>query len=179
VGGRRNRANLRQLGNAEQGDYAVLVRTVLIIAATVLLTAGTTQAVNRLVTSRDIKNGTIQPVDLSAKAKRTMKGARGAEGPPGPPGAQGLRGPQGERGLLSSTTWVTGSIGTAYPGSFGYASATCPSGTKVVSGGFNTTSTTLAAKSERAVGPTIWAVEMVNFGPTYPASFTAYALCAS
>jgi hypothetical protein len=70
-----------------------------------------------LITSKNIKNGSIQAVDLSRAAKAQLKGnegprgpqgpsgatgAQGLPGPLGPPGPQGLpgaRGPEGPRGL--------------------------------------------------------------------------------
>jgi Collagen triple helix repeat (20 copies) len=58
-----------------------------------------------VITSKNIKNGTIQTVDLSAKAKRALKGnrgPRGAAGPVGATGAQGAPGPQGPEGLRGS-----------------------------------------------------------------------------
>jgi Collagen triple helix repeat (20 copies) len=54
-----------------------------------------------VVTSKNIKNGTIQTVDISATAKRELKGNRGPQGPsglPGPHGLAGVAGPQGAKG---------------------------------------------------------------------------------
>lgn len=53
-------------------------------------------AATLIVTSKNIKNGTIQTVDISAKAKRALKGNRGPrgfEGPVGVPGTAGAPGP--------------------------------------------------------------------------------------
>jgi hypothetical protein len=51
-----------------------------------------------VVTSKNIKNGTIQTVDISAKAKRALKGNRGPRGLRGAQGAQGVQGSQGAPG---------------------------------------------------------------------------------
>jgi hypothetical protein len=51
-----------------------------------------------VVTSKNIKNGTIQTVDISAKAKRALRGNRGPRGTRGPAGAPGLRGAAGPPG---------------------------------------------------------------------------------
>jgi hypothetical protein len=57
-----------------------------------------------VVTSKNIKNGTIQTVDISAKAKQALKGNRGPRGPQGLPGLDGrpgltgLTGPAGPQG---------------------------------------------------------------------------------
>jgi hypothetical protein len=57
-----------------------------------------------IVTSKNIKNGTIQTVDISAKAKRALKGNRGPrgfQGARGLPGATGPAGPKGDTGDLA------------------------------------------------------------------------------
>jgi hypothetical protein len=59
-----------------------------IVAALVSATAAT--AASGLITGAQIKNGSIGLVDLSANAKRALKGQRG---PAGPPGATGRRRP--------------------------------------------------------------------------------------
>ena len=76
-----------------------------VVAAIVAAASGT--AATLVVTSKNIKNGTIQTVDISAKAKRALKGnrgprglrgaqgAQGAQGSPGAPGASGAQGPAG------------------------------------------------------------------------------------
>jgi hypothetical protein len=69
------------------------------IVAMLVSTASATAAF--VVTSKNIKNGTIQTVDISAKAKRALKGNRGPQGPGGPegePGGPGLTGAQGPPG---------------------------------------------------------------------------------
>jgi hypothetical protein len=71
-----------------------------IVAAVVASTTATAATI--VVTSTNIKNGTIQTVDISATAKRALKGNRGLRGAPGPAGAagtQGAPGPQGAPGL--------------------------------------------------------------------------------
>lgn len=47
------------------------------------------------ILSRDIRNGGIFPVDLSAAAKSALKGATGATGPTGSTGPTGPTGPAG------------------------------------------------------------------------------------
>jgi hypothetical protein len=80
------------------------VKTALVaVVVALLVSVGTAGAARVLITSKDIKNGTIQLVDLSGKAKRSLKGQRGprgqaTQGPPGPQGAQGPAGAKGEKG---------------------------------------------------------------------------------
>jgi hypothetical protein len=108
-----------------------------IVSAVVVSTTATAATI--VVTSKNIKNGTIQTVDISAKAKRALKGQRGlrglagaqgpqgaqgatgatgAQGPKGDTGLQGLQGPQGEPGPPATNLWaVVGSFGGLVRGS--------------------------------------------------------------
>jgi Collagen triple helix repeat (20 copies) len=67
-----------------------------VVAAVVAATSGTAATI--VVTSKHIKNGTIQTVDISAKAQRALKGNRGPRGFPGANGLTGATGPQGQKG---------------------------------------------------------------------------------
>ena len=74
------------------------------IVLSALLSASATAGVTTLVTSRQIKDHTIQTRDISKSAISALQGQRGAQGPAGPAGAKGdtgatgAPGPQGERG---------------------------------------------------------------------------------
>jgi hypothetical protein len=61
-------------------------------------TADGVSSAARLVTGKQIKNGSIQAKDLSRKARRSLRGRRGATGPPGAAGATGPVGPRGAAG---------------------------------------------------------------------------------
>jgi len=77
-----------------------------VVAAVIAAASGT--AATLVVTSKNIKNGTIQTVDISAKAKRALKGKRGPMGPQGAqglPGAQGTPGTPGPPGLTDADQW--------------------------------------------------------------------------
>jgi Collagen triple helix repeat (20 copies) len=65
-----------------------------VVAAVVASASGTAATI--VVTSKNIKNGTIQTVDISAKAKRALRGNRG---PRGLQGLAGVSGPQGPTGV--------------------------------------------------------------------------------
>ena len=67
-----------------------------VVAAVVAAASGTAATI--VVTSGNIKNGTIQTVDISAKAKRALKGNLGPRGPVGLPGHPGSQGPAGATG---------------------------------------------------------------------------------
>jgi hypothetical protein len=75
-------------------------RSTITVAAVVfgLGAAGTVgAAADRLVTSRDIKDGTIKTSDLSAPVKKALA-KPGRQGPTGPSGISGAPGPRGEAG---------------------------------------------------------------------------------
>lgn len=61
--------------------------------------SSTAKAAGKLITSKQIKDGTIQTKDISPTARNALKGQTGPAGPPGPAGAQG---PQGEPGPAGS-----------------------------------------------------------------------------
>ena len=104
--------------------------TVIAVAlALVIGLAGSATAAS-LITSADIKNGTIKSADLSASAKRALKGKAGARGPAGPqgaPGTAGTPGPAGPTGVAEIVTAQGSGVGTAF--------AACPAGTRPLSGG--------------------------------------------
>ncbi|MDA0174656.1 hypothetical protein OJ998_36495 [Solirubrobacter taibaiensis] len=72
--------------------------TLLIAIAFLLITAGTATAATKVLikSSAQVKNGSLDAADLSAKARKSLQGKAGAAGPAGPtgaPGATGARGP--------------------------------------------------------------------------------------
>jgi hypothetical protein len=75
---------------------------VLSVVALFVALGGTAGAASGLIGSPQIKNGSIQLVDISAKAKKALKGARGPAGPRGPQGAQGLQGAAGLTGAVGA-----------------------------------------------------------------------------
>jgi hypothetical protein len=92
------------------------------IAVVALLAALSGSAVAAsLVTSAQIKDGTIQTKDISKKAQAALKGnasvggALSAQGGPGPAGPAGPAGPKGDKGDpgLNGTNGVDGAAGTA------------------------------------------------------------------
>jgi hypothetical protein len=61
---------------------------VVALAALVLAMTGSAVA-GSLITSKQIKDGTIQVKDISKSARKSLKGSRGATGPQGPQGPKG------------------------------------------------------------------------------------------
>lgn len=80
---------------------------VLAIAAVVIASAGTAVAAT-VITSKQIKNGTIQLVDLSKQTRDALQGGRGPQGPVGPSGggagAKGEPGAAGANGISRAFT---------------------------------------------------------------------------
>lgn len=151
------------------------MKSALIAAVVSAVVASTTAtAATIVVTSKNIKNGTIQTVDISAKAKRALRGnrgPRGLQGATGAPGATGPAGPQGPPGV-QALIGVANST-TVAPGSFGTVTATCPAGQTPVSGGFLFAGITTASNR---VSPG-WVVNGVNDLAT-PEQLTAFAYCS-
>jgi hypothetical protein len=72
------------------------------LLALVLAMGGSAVAAS-LITSKQIKDGTIQLRDLSKSARAGLEGARGPQGAPGPAGAAGAPGAPGARGQDGSS----------------------------------------------------------------------------
>jgi Collagen triple helix repeat (20 copies) len=115
------------------------------IVAAVVSAASATAAATVIITSKDIKNGTIKAVDISGAAKQALKGNRGAPGARGPQGAAGPQGPAGAAGAagaagvpgpagIQTLHGVTQTVSVASLGTDD-VTATCPAGQTAVSGG--------------------------------------------
>jgi hypothetical protein len=132
--------------------------------AVALVTAGSATAAF-VVTSKNIKDGTIQLVDISSKAKKALRGQRG---PQGPQGIQAITEVQGPGTILP-------------PGGRGDASAACPDGQKPIAGGFEAHSAgtpgsvATVTLSRRTAGG--WGVTAQNSG-TADGLLLAYVYCS-
>ena len=122
---------------------------VVAVLAIVIATAGTASATTALITSHQIRNGTIRLVDISKKARKALQGrtgktgTAGAAGPQGHQGPQGVPGPQGLQGLqgamgspgVSGYTVVRNNTVVSAPVNHASVVADCPAGEQVLSGG--------------------------------------------
>jgi|SRR5688500_7033317 hypothetical protein len=129
----------------------------------VVVAGGATAA--SLVTSGDIKNGTIKKKDLSAKAQRQLKGNEGPRGPAGPTVVNQLR------RVEASKTVAAGDVDSA--------TATCPGGYGVITGGY------LSASADGEIfindsfdSPNSWSVGLDNFDSPIEGDLVAVAYCA-
>jgi hypothetical protein len=122
---------------------------------TALVTAGSTAAVtSRLITSRDIKNGTIRSVDLAASTKAELKGYTNV---------RRVRGPLTELHIGSEAT----------------ATASCPSGSILIGGGYETGDRSIVFVSRPAASGNAWEATGKFTGSILLDRLYAYALCAT
>jgi hypothetical protein len=117
------------------------LKAVLAAAIVAVLISATSATAAFVVTSANIKNGTIKLADISPDAKRALRGQRGPRGFTGAPGVQGAQGVQGVMGPAggfdpAKVSYVEGAEVTIAPLSFSEAKATCPVGAKAISGGW-------------------------------------------
>jgi len=171
----------------------IAMKNAIIAAIVSAAVAGTTAtAATIIVTSANIKNGTIQLVDVSAKAKRALKGNRGPAGRPGDRGPAGLAGPTGPAGVqgpagptgFSSLYFSRSPEIPLGPGAVQTAGAACPTGTYATGGGARTSSDTQYIKDSFPARSTpdgpqdLWVASVRNLDSVLAATFRVYAVCA-
>jgi Collagen triple helix repeat (20 copies) len=124
---------------------------VALVALFVALSGGAYATAQALIGSAQIRNGSIQLVDLSGKAKNALKGQRGPAGPPGANGANGLPGPQGAQGA-QGPQGGQGPLGGQGPqGPAGAEGPAGPTGAQGASGGFDPNKVTVRTGPGTAV----------------------------
>jgi len=133
------------------------MRTIMVALAVALVTASSSTAAF-VVTSKNIKNGTIQLVDINPRAKKALRGQRGPRG-------------------IQEVTLVT-SLPMPVPPGFPNArvEATCPDGELPISGGFQATGVPTISSSAPNLAGRSWVV--IGNSVNVPASLTAIAYCA-
>lgn len=136
------------------------MRTIAVALAVGLVTAGSSTAA-LIVTSKNIKNGTIQLVDMSPRAKASLRGQRGPRGLQGAPG-------------ISSISEVSATL-TILPSGRGNAVATCPAGLAPISGGYLAGASGIVVQVSRRSEQRGW--EVGASGPS-GVSMLVYACCA-
>ena len=147
------------------------MKSILTAGVIAVLVVASTATAALVVTSANIKNGTIKMVDISAGAKRALKGNRGPRGRQGPQGAPGPQGPQGIQRLVR----VEASDSVA-PEQVKTVVANCPAGMLAVSGGYGYTADgSVFVNSAVATG---WWVSIDTHGGAFGGSFTAIVHCS-
>jgi hypothetical protein len=157
-------------------------------SATAASMIGSSQVKDNSLTTKDIKNGTLSVADLSAAARASLKGSRGPAGATGATGLGGSPGVQGPAGGFdpAKVSYVTGpkvnvpASSAGNPGA-GLSVAKCPTGTKVVGGGYYFSYANAGITVETS-GPlddgTGWLAGFGNAGSAVGGA-TAYAVCAA
>jgi hypothetical protein len=146
------------------------MKSAIIAGVVAMLVSSASATAAFVVTSKNIKNGTIQTIDLSAKARKALKGNAGQAGARGPAGAQGPPGFVGATRIVSATFPVPSNT----PGS--PQTVSCPAGTGVISGGVISEAqgdTWVDAPSGNG-----WSGAANNVAGVEPGELTVYALCA-
>jgi len=143
------------------------MKSAIIAGVVAMLVSSASATAAFVVTSKNIKNGTIQTVDISAKAKKALKGKVGPAGP---------RGPAGPTGFVGATRVVSATFAVPSNTAGSPQTVACPAGTGVISGGVISESrgdTWLDAPSGNG-----WSGAANNVGGINPGELTVYALCA-
>jgi hypothetical protein len=177
----------REAARARGRDQEKLMRkrftpaTVIAMVALFVALAGSATAGTALITGAQIKDGSIGLPDLSANAKRALKGQRGPRGYQGPQGASGLTGAPGAPGARggfdpAKLKYITGPDVSVAPGQVGSAQADCPAGTAAVSGGFFSSVGNVGFS--QTFGPTFHAASVWN-DTTISITVHATVVCAA
>jgi len=154
----------------------------------VVVAGASTATAASLITSKDIKDGTIKLKDLSPKVRALVT----APGPTGATGPIGATGPAGAPGGFSTDniTIVTGNVAT-YPipfpgGAVPQSNAECPAGKVAIGGWFEmqgiyyATPTPFVSSYRQVGNPRMWSVS-ISWPDAYPGddpSYVAKAVCA-
>jgi hypothetical protein len=146
------------------------MKSAIIAGVVAMLVSSASATAAFVVTSKNIKNGTIQTVDLSSKAKRALKGKAGKVGP------AGARGPAGPPGFVGATRIVSATFPVPPNTAGSPQTVSCPAGTGVISGG-------VISEAQRdtwvdAPSGNGWSGAANNVGGIEPGELTVYALCA-
>jgi hypothetical protein len=158
-----------------------------IIAAVVaaIVSATTATATTSIViTGAQIKDGTVQAKDLSAKARRSLRGQRGPRGltgAQGPTGATGAAGAPGAAGGFdpSKVHRVDGTPFTVTPQSWAGGSASCPAGEAALSGGWSMMPGGVADVFGNIVGGPGFFMNAFNYDASMSTTVTPRVVCAA
>jgi hypothetical protein len=136
----------------------------------------------KLITGKQIKDGSIGLIDLSGSAKRALKGQRGPAGLPGPAGPVGAPGAAGATGAAggfdpAKVSYVYGPTTTIAADAVTPMEASCPAGQKVLAGGYY--ASTGVPYQESNNGDSVWRVVIDNLENLYPGEGYAFATCAA
>ena len=146
------------------------MKSAIIAGVVAMLVSSASATAAFVVTSKNIKNGTIQTVDLSAKARKALRGKAG------PAGARGPAGSQGPAGFVAATRLVSQTFPVAVNDTGTVHTVSCPAGTGVISGGV--VSEAQGDTWVDAPAGNGWSGAANNYGGTDPGQVTIFAVCA-
>lgn len=127
------------------------------------------------LTTKDVKNRSLKTADLSRGAVRSLKGSRGPSGGQGPAGPAGPAGPVNVGAIVR----VESPEVVIAPGDVDHATASCPPGTGLLSGGFSFIAADGEVFYEQDFGSrNSWSVGGDNFDSSVTGELTAFAFCA-
>lgn len=130
---------------------------------------------NSSLTGKDIKNRSLQKADLSRSAVRSLRGSRGPQGPAGAVGPVGPAGPVNLGGIVR----VESPQVVISPGDVDHATASCPAGYGLISGGYSYISADGEVFYEDDFGShNSWSVGGDNLDSSVTGELTAIAYCA-
>ena len=169
----------------------------LVVAIIALIVAMSGSAVAAsLITSAQIKDGTIKLRDISTKARNALKGqtgpvgvrgVTGLQGAPGANGATGLQGAPGANGANGATNVVVrqGTVSSVLNGASGIVTAQCNAGERATGGGNSVSGLggwqvieSFPTPGTAGSTPTGWRVDATN-NTGSPNNLVAIVVCAS
>jgi hypothetical protein len=132
-----------------------------------------------LIGSKQIKDHSVQYVDLSKKAAAKLRGQRGPRGFQGEQGSMGLPGAPGATGGFdpAKVTYVRGPDVVIPAGESDAVIATCPAGTTVIGGDFFSSIAHPAGSLTNGDRQT-WGLIALN-DSTIAVTVNAFAVCAA
>lgn len=155
------------------------MRTLIAVAVTALVTsAGATAVTQALITTEQIKNGTIRPIDLHPTTRTVLKGQRGVAGPAGVPGAMGAQGAQGLPGGFDPAKITYGVVfnGPVPANNTAFLRAPCPAGSKMIAGGGHTNVGHIYTSIPDPASNS-WLVSVQNFSNAQPGFMDVHVVC--
>jgi hypothetical protein len=180
---------MKKLGKHMRGHFVAYLALFFALGGTSI--AAVQALPKNSIGSAQIKNRSIQKIDLAKKTVSALRGAKGAQGlqgpagPQGPQGAQGPQGPQGPKGDAGATNVVERSVFGTIPASDNLLNlkANCLSGERATGGGgfdVGNPNVWIYQSGPASAGgvPTGWQVSFHNTSGTAGTGFT-YVICAS
>jgi hypothetical protein len=138
------------------------MKAAIIAAVVAMIVSASAATAATLITGRQIKDGSIGLVDLSAKAKKALKASGGLD--------------------PAKISYVQGQPVMIAPESFGTANVKCPAGTKAISGGWGNVgpddSIHIDGNSSLDSGGS-WTFVVYNYNEDSDATVTPFAVCVA